>query len=317
MNNTKLIVTMGCSLLLVAVVISHKPTAPVDKPMEAASVGKSPAKVHVPHPPRSGAMVQTDTVREVLSELPFQRRLKAVHSLGASLLPGDCQALIEYLQAPTADDTIHQTAALKNDLLLALREQNNLPIPFDKVLLELYGDASQNVVIRDYALQHLFLFYDAALNNSSDTRLTIAQEDRLVLFWTAVRERGSGIAGTAIIGLRNLSSDLVAEVNKVERGKVAEAALELAVDPSANELSRIPALQVCSEMRVAGALPLVRKIIQGSTSIPFRLSAVAAVARLGNMTDVDLMGARLKDWKPPLREAAIAAITTLRKSSPL
>jgi hypothetical protein len=246
--------------------------------------------------------------RQILEPLPFHQRLKAIHAIDGSLTSEDCGHLVRFVTAPTPPVELDQIAALKNDLLLVLRHQTHLPVPFNEFLSGLYQDKAQHTVIRDYALQHLFMYYEETDGNNAG--LHSLNERDTDIFWHALNETTNSIAGTAVIGLNNLAKVGYSRAG-VDLPRIRASALELASDPFAHELSRISALQICAELDVNESLQVARHLLQESTCLPLRLSAVAAIGKLGQSADIHLLESEAHDANFLLQAASERAVKAL------
>ena len=84
---------------------------------------------------------------------------------------------------------------LKNDVILALKNQQPPPQELAGVLLEMFYDKEQDPVIRNYALQHLATWYDECAEKAPV----------LDALWAGTTDADASIVGTALIGLSRLA----------------------------------------------------------------------------------------------------------------
>ncbi|MCW5553212.1 MAG: hypothetical protein KIS67_13765 [Verrucomicrobiae bacterium] len=160
--------------------------------------------------------------------------------------------------------------ALKNDILNVLRMQNSPPPGFTDTLISIWSNPAQDVVLRDYALQHLFVWYEQGALDAADARTEI--ED--TLFGAACQF--NSLAGTALLGLHRLSAADPA----FSHGEINRLALRLIQSPATDLATRITAIQICAERGLKEALPAIEAVAQASDCVPLRLSASAATTRL-------------------------------------
>lgn len=127
--------------------------------------------------------------------------------------------------------------------------------------------------------------------------------DQAVL-WEALDETGDSIAGTALLGL----AGLVRAGAPVEQDRLAQAALRLANNGGAGELTHITAYQVCGGLNIQAALPTIETAAQGSPTLSQQISAIGALGMLGGTTDIRLLQALLEGHEERLKPAVRLAL---------
>jgi hypothetical protein len=199
-------------------------------------------------------------------------RLDAVNALGRGLSREEIALLWEFLSSPPAaqEKNVPDLEGLKNDILNVLRRQSPPPSGFTETLIGIYRDPAQDSVIRDYAIQHLVVWYEQGAPDTPQARDRI----RAALF-EAAGESGS-IAGTALLGLHLLS----AEDPALGQDDINRVALRLVCSAKTQVASRITAIQVCAERGLKEAVPAIQAVAEAQGCVPLRLSALAALARL-------------------------------------
>ena len=232
-------------------------------------------------------------VRTILESKDFHQRLDAVHSLNDNLSQTDRQALYDLLVRP---EGYRGEAVLENDLLNVLRRSNDPRL--DKVLLHMARDPQQDSVIRDYALQHLGLWYPMA-RNKPEIRETL---------WQATDLTGNSMAGTALLALlRQAPVD-----PEIDRSRLGRRALEIASDRSAGELSRITALRICGQLNKTEALEPALGLVHGDASISLQLAAIATIGDLGDDRQTELLQKLANSGSKRLAHAAAIALDKLK-----
>jgi hypothetical protein len=235
-------------------------------------------------------------------------RYAAVAALSSKLTPEEIEALYEFLIIPPMPDEeeLSLQRALKNAVLNTLRYQESPPPGFTDFSIRLYRDKRQDIVMRDYVLQHLSFWHQ---------RVDRADQQKIErVTWAALQECDSSIAGTALLALQRLSRiapETLAFRDSLDRARIARAALQLAVSDQTGELSRITALQVCANMGVSEVLPSTLRLAQTADSIPLRVSAIAALGALGGTEARLLLEQLARDADPPVRPAAESALLLL------
>jgi hypothetical protein len=199
-------------------------------------------------------------------------RIIMVHGLGEHLSRDAVAALCVFvkLRPDVEEEKMPAMRVLKNDILDVLLLQATPPTGLTDTMIGIYRDEEQDIVSRDYAIQHLTAWHEQGALDAPDAKAKI----RAALN-EAVRERGS-IAGTALLGLHRLSAD----DNGYDRAEIDRLALELARSEGTDTATRITAIQVCAERGLNEALPSLVLLAQKPCSVALRLSTAAAMRRL-------------------------------------
>ena len=234
----------------------------------------------------------------------FAERLKNVHALGHNLSREEISRLYAFLKVPPHPEEKRRKGehVLKNDILNKLRRQASAPEGFTGNLIELYRDTGQDSVMRDYAIQHLVSWYRDGAGDAAESKEKI----RGVL-QEALNERSS-IAGTALAGLHRLSR----VGSEFDPDQIADAALRIAMEPTADEAARVTAIQVCAERGLRAALPVIEELARDSANLSLRISAIAALGRLSDARQIEFLQELAAGAHEPLKPAALAALKDLR-----
>jgi hypothetical protein len=247
----------------------------------------------------------SDRVRSLLDANAPARRFRALNSLGTNLSGDELGVVYAVLLSKPSDKTkrASQDRVFKNELMNKLRHQESPPAGLTDVLIQIHLDKDQDEVLRDYALQHLAAWHERA-DSSGKNRI------RQTL-WSALAETQSSIAGTALLAL----SRLAGEDPELKPDRIAEAALRLAGSEECGELARITALQVCSRMGKREILPVAMRLAETASSIPLRVSAIAAVADLGGQQAKPFLERLAAESNQPMKQAARLALARLSNQS--
>jgi hypothetical protein len=227
------------------------------------------------------------------------KEINRLKGRGRTLSAGECRCIVGLIRTAFPDVPSPRLAWIKNEALRLLLGQRNLPAPCDEVLARLFLDEALPVVIRDYALQHLFAWYGELLRGGPEPARAAALERMESVFWEAGKATDSEIAGTALLGLCSLAES--GSPLAPERPKLGAAALGVLQDPAASPLSRVTALQVCARLGVTNALPIAARWAASNEPTATRCSAIAALGELGGAPEMALL-ARL----PTDREGRLA-----------
>ena len=236
-------------------------------------------------------------VAMVTGVLPLEegaREIDYVHRLPKDLNRIEREALYEYLRSAEVSPYTHW---VKNDIMNALRNQAEPPPELTDVLLELFYDRDQDIVVRVYALQHLRPWY--RMQNQRDPRIIMA-------FFDALKEVDSEVAGAALLALRYLSKDLAG----INTSEIAQEAVKLMQNPDANILNRVSAMQVASMLngKNGDASPYLDYAAPGN-GVTVRAAAIAAIGASG---DYSAQGV-LVDYQEEGGPVAVAAAAALKK----
>jgi hypothetical protein len=278
---------------------------------------ESSARSHTPSlvkPPSNGiipASIQPIVNPDV--DMEFSERLEAVHALGTNLTTSEIALLYDYLLTSNSATTPGRRSEelLRNDVMNKLVGQEILPAGLADLLIRIYDDRQQDVVMRDYAVQQLPTVY-AQLSDGE--RTTVADALR-----RATTETDNSIAGTALLALVEITSGSVVAtagpVDAADRTQLAQTALTMAEDPDCGELARITAVSICGRIGVTEALPVTSQLAETANSIPLRIAAIAALGDLGIPETQAVLERLSRNSEKRLRTAAESALVRLKKRS--
>jgi hypothetical protein len=275
---------------------SDAPLAPAPVPAVAAPPAASA------RPPLSGSV---RTVVAAAGDVDIAARIAALRATGNQLTPDDQAALLSFLETtgPVPGLNLESTRWLKNDVMSLLAAQQQPSPKLAETLLRVYRDPNQDVVLRDYAVQHLgeWLRREPEALRRAEIETTL---------WDAVNGREGAIGGTALIALSRLAES--GRMEPASRERLAGAALGLAQEGEVSAAVRATALQICARQTLSAALPLARQLAATEGDLSLRLSAVAALGRLGGTNDLDLLAQMAAGPEPRLQPAATAALKQLK-----
>ena len=318
----------GTALLIVAVVAvivasrnRQQPAPPPDVPVAA-----SPAEVRVkalerkPEPMDHEVVDASSAVAIVCgadsaTSDRYEARNDALRSIARrrNLPEKDVAALIAYLR--TADNAmrVERVAALKNDVMNLLRNQEppveglaeTLIVMFEGRGISTHNSSTPNSpthphppAVLDYCIQHLGAMLDE-LDEKGRLRV------RAVLVKAAKRTK-QPYAGTALYSLaedRHATSAQEAELKR----------LTLALcKPGVNNIARIAAIQLAGERGYAEALPVLRETLSGARrDAVLDTVCIGSVGLLGNADDIPILSRFSSDSR---RAAAVdAAIQRIKE----
>lgn len=245
--------------------------------------------------------------------------------------------------------------AVKNDVLDKLLRQTELPEGIGLRMAAMAGDVNNDPVWRDYCVQFMGPFYERRASDirgqtseisgrgpqdASDTgqgpQDAGGTHELLVIrdaMYGALGERGNTIAGTALIGLENLSRTY----EEFDRDLISDKATEIALDESASAQSRMTALRLASDLATRnggtgsvpssddtevvppkeGVVDAARVLAQTGETVLLRSAAIVTLGEVGAETDRELLTSYLSDNNRQIAGAAQMALDKMDSRSQL
>lgn len=289
---------------------------------DQAGLPPSPPALRIPSQDdilfRLSSLDLSPSVQAVVGLVPgkadWKSRSKALNELTTGLSAVDVEGLTLFLQMRYDErmgisPKLH--AALRNDALDILLRQERLPEGLGAKLAAMYRDGEQGDVWRDYCVQYLAGYYDRRFPADAEKSESPEREAMLVTYWEAAEEKDKTLAGTALIGLEDLSR----RHGEVDRRKVSDRALELALDEECSEASRITALRLCGSMGRREALPAARILAQTGETTTLRMAAIATLGDLGGEDDIPLLESLAGSSEERVARIAGMALENARKAA--
>jgi hypothetical protein len=250
-----------------------------------------------------------ESVKAILNpEVEFSRRMAAVHSLSRNLNSDEMDLLYGFLANRSLGKGPERLERwLRNDVMDKLVQQEIVPEGLADLLVAIYEDRQQDIVMRDYAVQHMPVVYEK-----------MSDEEKVSLYkamWQATEETDSSIAGTALLALLDVAGPMNSsgDASLDDHARLAETALRLASDKHCGELPRITAVSVCGRLGIKEALPVVTELAQTAKSIPLRIAAIASLGDLGDTRTETLLRQFAQVTDPRLLPAAESALRRLKE----
>lgn len=208
----------------------------------------------------------------------YEARNDALRSIARrrDLPKGDVEALLAYLRS--ADDAmrVERVAALKNDMMNLLRNQDPPPKDLAGTLIGIFEGGKHPPAVLDYCIQHLGAMLDE-LDEKGRLRV------RAVLVKAAKRTK-QPYAGTALYSLAEDRRATPAQETELKR-------LTLALcKPGINNIARIAAIQLVGERGYAEALPVLRDTLSGEKrDAVLDTVCIGSIGLLGTAHDIALI----------------------------
>lgn len=241
----------------------------------------------------------SDKIKRIMNKtngLKFRERLRLVNSLPRNLSEDDRKALYYYLKYEKNNINTH---VMKNDMLNILRDQKTPPDELTDVMLDLFYDKSQDIVIRSYALQHMRPWY-------LDERM----QDPAIrqAFYDGLEEKENEIAGVALLALNYMAE----QDTDFDKNIISQKAAEMAADENTYILTRISAVSISGRMKNPEALETIRNLTSTTQPMALKLSAIASLGELGDHKDIYTLQKISSSGKRPFSTAAKAALKKIK-----
>ena len=310
MNSRITVIVCGTTLLIAAVVVvalrsRRQPLPPPDVPVALSSTEvRVKAVERKSEPVAEGEIVAASYAVAIVcgngaNVGRYEARNDALRSImrSRSLTKEDAAALMAYLASTNDAMRVERVAALKNDVMNLLRNQEPPVAGFAETLIGMFDGGAHPPAVLDYCVQHL----GAMQGGIADDALRARVHGVLV---KAARRKSMPYAGTA---LYSLAADRRA--TPLQKDELKRLTLALC-GPDANPAARIAAIQLAGERGYGEALPVLR----GALSAPRRnaaldIVAIGSIGLLGDSSDIP----RLSHFIKCDSRRASAAGTAIRR----
>ena len=191
-----------------------------------------------------------------------------------SLTKEDAAALMAYLASTNDAMRVERVAALKNDVMNLLRNQEPPVAGFAETLIGMFDGGAHPPAVLDYCVQHLGVMQGGIADDALRARV----HGVLV---KAARRKSMPYAGTA---LYSLAADRRATPQQLEELKRLTLALCAA---DANTAARIAAIQLAGERGYGEALPVLRRELSAPRrNAALDIVAIGSIGLLGDSSDI-------------------------------
>ncbi len=234
---------------------------------------------------------------------PITDRFRAVSRLRSDLDTNQIAALYKFLSNPILpfETNVPGLHALKNEIVCRLQDQTHPAWGLTTTLIGIYRDRRQDDVTRDYALQHLVTWCEQGAADAQEAKARIRDVLREAL------TENSSISATALLGLHRLTPH---EGDGAEN-EIGISALKL-LRSGQSAASTATAIQVCAEREVSEALPVLREIAWDNRTLALRVSAIAALGRLGGPPEIAVLQQIEEEKEKAVEPSVTAALRRLR-----
>ena len=235
-------------------------------------------------------------------------RLDAAHALPSDLNTKEYDLILKNILLASQPEGMYYRAwhAVFNDALNALVRGQTVRIDaLPSHLRAIMKDAKRNLVIRDYALQHLLAYAEFRMETSE--RLALINS-----IWPEVQAGGHTLPGTYLLALLHTPS----REGWPTKAETAERAWKLLQDDQTHILSQITALQTCGQLGHQPALAMALEIAADTKAhMSLRTAAIATIGNLGSATEQTYLKDLNKKIPKRLQFAVSAALRKLEKAN--
>ena len=301
-----LLVTMVCAISLLR--DYRRPIPPLDAPfaptpasirVEAVARNSEPAERKIIE---SSFAVATICGISSVSADHYEARNDALRSIARNckLSQSDLSALLAYVASTNDVLRIERTAALKNDVLNLLRNQEKPVDGLAELLIDMCHSSEHPAEVVDYCIQHLGDLHNAA----SDAKQRAAVYTTLV---EAARKRHIDYSGTALYAI--MQSDALTPSQEAELKRLT---LDIC-KPDANQNARIAAIQVAGEKQYREVLPTLRDALANQRSdAVVEIVSIGTIGLLGDESDIPLLESVLQRNRRRYEVGVNAAIKRIK-----
>ena len=219
--------------------------------------------------------------RPLASVAPAKRiSIGTVATVSAGVPEMEGKSLSEKIPAERSASERAQMASDKNQLMDELLNQPDIPADYGMQMVALFRDREQDVVTRDFAVQHIGL-YAEALNRRGVYRVDSVEVRTLrAALDEAAAETKTIVAAAAFRAL----ADMAAFDPHIDGRRLDGRFAACAADSSAAPAARVMAVQLCGERKVASARPTLAALAADHAAPePLRRSALHAIKVLDQL----------------------------------
>ena len=292
MTRRLIVIVCGAALLIAAalgVVVASRnrsqPLPPPDVPVAASPTEERIKAVERKPEPSDHEVVEASTVVAIVCGADsatadrYEARNDALRSIARrrDLPKDDVDALLAYLRR--ADDAmpVERVAALKNDVMNLLRNQEPAVEGLAETLIAMFRSGKHPPAVLDYCIQHLGAMQGEITDDSLRHRIRET-------FVFAARQTRQPYAGTALYSLAKDKRASLSQKNELKR-------LTLALcKQGSHSVARISAIQLAGERGYKEILPILRETLSSSRrDAVLDIVSIGSLGLLGDESDLELL----------------------------
>ena len=304
MNRLKIVTVCGTALLIAAAVVvalreRHQ------APLPDVPVAQRPAEVRVKAVERKTETVERENViasaavavvcgADKATANRYEARNDALRSIARrrDLPEKDVAALMAYLRSKDSAMRVERVAALKNDVMNSLRNQEPPPKGLTEALIAMFRSGKHPPVVLDYCIQHL----GAMQGEITDDALRHRIRETFVF---AARQTRQPYAGTALYSLAEDKHASQSQKNELKRLTISLC------KQGSHPVARISAIQLAGERGYKEILPILRETLSSShRDAVLDIVSIGSLGLLGDESDLKLLSQFSSDTR---RSVAVKA----------
>ena len=287
-----IVIVCGSALLLaaaVAVVVAsrnrHQPAPPPDVPVAALPAEVRVKAVERKPEPMDHEVVEASTAVAIVCGADsatadrYEARNDALRSIARrrDLPEKDVAALLAYLRSKDNAMRVERVAALKNDVMNLLRNQEPSPKGLAETLIAMFRSGKHPPAVLDYCIQHLGAMQGEITDDSLRHRIRET-------FIFAARQTRQSYAGTA---LYSLSEDKHASQSQKSELKWLTISL---CKRGSHPVARVSAIQLAGVLEYKEILPILRETLSSSRrDAVLDIVSIGSLGLLGDESDLELL----------------------------
>ena len=224
----------------------------------------------------------------------YEERNNALRSIARrrDLPEKDVAALVAYLRSKDNAMRPERVAALKNDVMNLLRNQEPPPKGLTEALIAMFRSGKHAPAVLDYCIQHL----GAMQNEITDDALRRRIRE---IFVFAARQTRQPYAGTALYSLAEDKRASLSQKNELKRLTVALCKQDT------HPVARVSAIQLAGERGYKEILPILRETLSSSRrDAVLDIVSIGSLGLLGEESDLELLSKFSSDTR---RSVAVKA----------
>ena len=286
-----IVIVCGTVLLIAAAVVVALREQLQPVPLPEVPVAASPAEVRVKAVERKAETVAEGELAAASGAIAivcgadkatadrYEARNDALRSIARrrDLPEKDVAALSAYLRSADNAMRVERVAALKNDVMNLLRNQEPSSKGLAETLIAMFRSGKHPPAVLDYCIQHLGAMQGEITDDSLRHRIRET-------FIFAARQTRQSYAGTA---LYSLSEDKQAsQSQKSERKRLTISLCKQGSHP----VARISAIQLAGERGYKEILPILRETLSSSSrDAVLDIVSIGSLGLLGEESDLELL----------------------------
>ena len=305
MNRRIIAIACGSALLIAAAVVVALRERQQLAPPPDVPVAQAPAEVRVKAVERKTETVKRENVTasgavaivcgaDKATADRYEARNGALRSIARrrDLPEKDVAALVAYLR--TADNAmrVERVAALKNDVMNLLRNQEPSPKGLAETLIAMFRSGKHPPAVLDYCIQHLGAMQCEITDDALRRRIR-------EIFVFAARQTRQPYAGTALYSIAEDKRASLSQKNELKRLTVALC------KQGSHPVARVSAIQLAGERGYKEILPILRETLSSARrDAVLDIVSIGSLGLLGNESDLELLSKFSSDTR---RSVAVKA----------